>query len=79
MLFLTSAEFIFGRVRKIWKATVSFVLSVCASVRLSVRPSAWDKSVPVERIFMKTLMKFYISVFFEKSVEKIQVSLKSDK
>ena len=44
------------------------------SVCLSVCPSAWNNSAPTGRIFMK----FDIWVLFE-IVEKIQVSLKSDK
>jgi len=45
------------------------------SVRPSVRPSTWNNSAPTGRIFMK----FDILTIFRKSVEKIQVSLKSDK
>jgi hypothetical protein len=45
------------------------------SVRSSVRLSARNKSAPTGRIFMK----IDIGVFFTKSVEKIQVSLKLDK
>ena len=64
---------------KIWrkilqKATISFVASVCLSVCLSVYPSAWSNSAPTGPIFMK----FYICVFFRKSGEKIQFSLKTD-
>jgi hypothetical protein len=44
------------------------------SVSTSVRPSAWNNSAPTGHIFMK----FYIWVFFRKSVERFQVSLKSD-
>jgi len=40
-----------------------------------VRPSSWNKSAPPRRIFMK----FDIWVFFEKSAQKIQVSLQYDK
>ena len=46
-----------------------------ASSCLSVRVSAWYNSAPAGQIFMK----FGIRIFFEKTVEKIQVSLKSDK
>ena len=54
------------------KGTIGFVMSVCPSVR----PSAWNNSAPTGRIFMK----FGISVSFEKkTVEKMLVSLKSDK
>ena len=49
------------------KATVSFVKFVC--------PSAWNNSAPTWRI----LMKLDIWAFFRNSVEKIQISLKSDK
>ena len=41
----------------------------------SVRPSAWNDSTPIGRIFMK----FGISVSFENLSGKIQNSLKSDK
>jgi hypothetical protein len=46
-----------GKLAKLRKATISFVMSVC----LSVRPSAWNNSVPTGRIFMK----FDFWVFFE--------------
>ena len=42
---------------------------------MSVRPSAWNNSALTERI----LIKFDILEFSWKSIEKIQVSLKSDK
>jgi hypothetical protein len=50
-------------------------LSVCLSACLPVRPSAMNNSAPTARI----LMKFDISVFFRKYVDRIQISLKSDK
>ena len=56
-----------GVFAKLRKATLSFVMSV--------RPSAWNNSAPTERIFMK----FYILIFFRKSVFKVQVTIKSDK
>ena len=40
----------FRRFRKIAKMTICFVMSMCLSVRLSVRPSAWNNSAPTERI-----------------------------
>jgi hypothetical protein len=43
------------------------------SVSLSVHPSAWNNSAPSRRIFRK----FKIWVFLEKSVVKIQISVKS--
>jgi hypothetical protein len=56
------------RVRKIAKATISFVLSVRQSVRMEQLGSHW-------RYFREI---WYLRIF-GKSVEKIQVSLKSDK
>jgi hypothetical protein len=81
-VYSTNAEFL-GAFAKLRKATISFVMSVCLSVclpsclsvRPSVRPSACNNSAPTERIFMQ----FDIWGFFRKFVEKIQVSLKSDK
>jgi hypothetical protein len=58
---------VFRRVRKIAKSD-RWLRHVCPSVR----PSAWNNSAATRRIFMK-----YLSVL-RKSVEKIQVSLKSD-
>ena len=51
---------------KLWKATISFVISV----HLSTRLSSCKNPVSTARIFMK---------FFWKSIEKIQVLLKSEK
>ena len=61
---------------KLRKATVSFImfLSICVSVCPSVRPTARNNSAPTGRIFMK-----FDVCFFEKSIEEIQFSLKSDK
>jgi len=53
--------------RDYWPHHISLCLSVC--------PSACNNSAPTGRI----LTKFDTWEFFEKSVEKIQVSLKSDK
>jgi hypothetical protein len=47
--------FSLGAFAKLRKATISFVTSVCPSVR----PSAWNYPAPAGRIFMKC----YISVF----------------
>ena len=57
------------------KATISFVifLRLYLSVCLPARPSAWNNSAPTRRIFMK-----FDIWSFSKSVEKIQVPLKSD-
>jgi hypothetical protein len=54
-----------GAFAKLRKATISFVMSVGPSAR---------NPVPTEQI----LMKFLCFIIFLKSVEKIQVSLKSD-
>jgi hypothetical protein len=50
-------------------------LLASSCVRPSVRMSAWNNSAPIGRIFMK----FWYVCAFRKYVEKIQVSLKSDK
>jgi hypothetical protein len=55
---------------KLGTMTIRFVMSV----RLSVRPPAWNNSASTGRIFMK----FDIG-HFPKSDEKIQVSLKCGK
>jgi hypothetical protein len=57
---------VFRRVRMLRKATICFVMSV--------RPPACNNSAPTGRIFIK----FDILNIFRKSVEKIEVSLKSD-
>jgi len=56
-----------GKFTKLQKATISFVISVCRSKQNNLASTGW--------IFMKP----DISVFFEKSVKKIQDLLKSDK
>ena len=55
-----------GAFTKFRKVTIGFVMSA--------RPSACNYSAPTGRIFRK----FDIYVFFRKSVEKIQASLKPD-
>ena len=50
-----------GAFAELRKATISFVMSLCVSVRLLVCPSTWNNSAPTGRIFMK----FDTSVFFE--------------
>jgi len=57
-----------GEFAKLRKATISFVMSVCPSVRMEQIGSYWMD-------FHEIL---YLRIF-RKSVEKIQVSLKSDK
>ena len=59
---------IIRRVGKIAKKTVSFVKSICQSVRMQQRGSFWANFYEV----------LYLSIF-RKSVTKIQVSLKSNK
>jgi hypothetical protein len=60
-----------GALAKLRKATTTFVMAVYTSVR----PLAWNNQGRPLRIFMK----FDVWEFFEKSANKIQVSLKSDK
>jgi len=57
----------FGRVHKIAKTTISFVISVC--------PSAWINSAPTGQ----TLVKFGNGDIFRKFVDKIKVSVKYPK
>jgi hypothetical protein len=62
------AQFL-GAFAKLRKVTIGFVMSVC--------PSAWNSLAPSGWILMKVDIEG--SFFFSgKSVEKIQVSLKSD-
>jgi hypothetical protein len=56
-----------GAFAKLRKATISFVMSVFLS--------AWNNSIPTGRIFMK----FDILVILENLLNKINVSLHSDK
>ena len=53
----------------------SVCLYVCLTVRMCVCPYAWNNAVHTERIFMK----FGNWIFFEKSVENIQIRLESEK
>jgi len=74
----THCIFILKRVRKNAKSDCWLrhgLPSVWLSVRPSVRPSPWNNSALIGRIFMK----FDIFVFFRKYVEKVNVWLKSDK
>jgi hypothetical protein len=57
-----------GAFAKFWKVTISFVMSVCPSVRMKQLGSHW-------REFEKT---WYFRLF-RKSVEKIKISVQSDK
>jgi hypothetical protein len=53
---------------KLRNATISFVISFCPSVSLSVRPSAWNNSAPTGQISMK----IDIGKFFEKLLRKFK-------
>jgi hypothetical protein len=61
----------FGAFAKLRKATITFVTSVC----LSVRSSAWNNFASTGRTFMK----FDVWVLFWKTTENIQVPLKTFK
>ena len=50
-----------GTFRKLWKATISFIMSVYLSIHPSVRPSTWNNSATTGWIFIK----FDIWVFCE--------------
>jgi hypothetical protein len=59
-----------GAFPKLPKAAIGYVISVCPSHR----PSAWNNWAPTGRIFMKLNV-----LIFRKSVEKLKVSLNSNK
>jgi hypothetical protein len=67
--FISFQNFFFGRISKIAKSDYQ-IRHVCLSLRLST----YNNSAPIRRIFTK-----FCLTIFRKSVEKIQVSLKSDK
>jgi hypothetical protein len=60
--------FIFRRVRKERKATISFIMCVCLIFSSSFHPSAWNHSTPTRRI----LIKFDILLFFENLLRKFE-------
>ena len=60
-----------GPFAKLRKATISFVMSVCPSVR----PSAWNNSAPTGRI----VMKVDIWVFFENLLRKFKFHYNREK
>jgi len=64
-------------VRKIAKATISFVMSICLFAGLSVHLSI--RSRGTNPLSMDGFAMNLIFEYFRKSVEKIQVALKSDK
>jgi hypothetical protein len=69
-----------GAFEKLLKATISFVMFVCLSVSLSVHPSV-SLSVLMEQLgshWTEFHEICHLSIF-RKFVQKIQVSLKSDK
>jgi hypothetical protein len=59
---------ILGAFAKLRKATISFVMPICTFVRKDELGFHWTDFHVI-----------FIRVFFEKSIEKIQVSLKSHK
>ena len=63
--------YLLGAFAKFRKAAITFVISACPSLC----PSARNNSAPSRRIFKK----FDVSSIFRLSVQKIHVSLKSDK
>jgi hypothetical protein len=67
-LVLKGMEALLGAFEKLRKVTVSFVMPVCPSVHLSIRPSPWNTSSSTGR----NLMKFNTSVFFENLSRKVK-------
>jgi hypothetical protein len=66
---------VFVAFAKLRKATISFVMSIRLSVCLSVHLSAWKNWTTTGRVLMK--LDFFS--FLQKSVQKIQISVKSNK
>jgi hypothetical protein len=64
-----------GLFAKLWRATVSFIMSICPSIRSAIHLSASNNSTQHSMDFREI---WYLSIF-RKSVKKIQVSLNSDK
>ena len=60
-----------GEVAKLRKVAINIIMSVC----LSVLPSGWNISASTGQVFKK----FDIQLLFRKLVEKIHVSIISDK
>jgi len=56
---LTNRSRFLGAFIKLRKATISFVMSVCPSVR----PSAWKHPAPTERIFVKFVFLYFFKIF----------------
>jgi hypothetical protein len=61
-------HYFLGTFTKLWKATISFVMSVCLSIHMEQLSSHWTDIHEI----------CYLRIFW-KSVKKIPVSLKSDK
>ena len=73
--FIIIYTFLLGAFAKLQKATISFVLSVCASVHLSVRLPVSMEQLGSQWTDFET---WYLSCY-RTSVKRIQVSLKSYK
>ena len=71
LAFLDFPYFVFSRARKMRKAAVSFVMSVC----LSIWPHETTR-LPLDGFLWDLIFEYF---FFPKSVEKLQVSLNSEK
>ena len=73
-VYIQSVSFL-GALAKLWKMSISFIMSVSLSSCLPLSLSTWNKLAPTRKIFME----FDTGIFFWKFLEKIQVSIKSDK
>jgi hypothetical protein len=67
LLYILIALFL-GAFAKLWKATISFVMSACPSVRMEQLGSRWTD-----------FHKIWYLCIFRQSVEKLYASFKSDK
>jgi hypothetical protein len=66
----TKTTIFLGAFAKFWKATISFIMSVCLSARPSVCPSLCPHRTPLP---LNGFLWNLVFNFFQNSVEKIQV------
>jgi hypothetical protein len=61
-LLLKGNEKLLGAFANLRKPTVSFIMFVCPSVHLSIRPSPWNSSSPTGRNFMKYSIWVFLKI-----------------
>jgi len=65
-LVLKGKEALLGAFEKLRKATVSFVMSVCPPVHLSICPFPWNNSSPTGRNYVKFDIWGFLKICLEK-------------